>query len=96
MSRPFREKNKDLVKLEVVSAKEVWTKNKKGKPVLRKDINIYGRIEKGFSSYVTSTNMKGSTHKFVENFSSLNKKTKNAIVNKFNNEKKKVVYLIKK
>jgi len=30
MSRPFREKNKDLVKLKVVSAKDVWTKDKKG------------------------------------------------------------------
>ena len=26
MSRPFREKNKDLVKLEVVTSDKVWTK----------------------------------------------------------------------
>ena len=32
MSRLFRDKNKDLVNLEVVSARDVWVKDKKGKP----------------------------------------------------------------
>ena len=40
MSRPFRNKNKDLVKLKVVKSEDVWTTNKNGKPVLRKDIDI--------------------------------------------------------
>ena len=70
MSRLFRDKNKDSVKLDVVSANEVWRKDRKGKPVLRKDIKMYGRIEKGFSSYITSTNKNGLNHKFVENFCS--------------------------
>lgn len=43
MSRPLRTKDKDLVNLRVVTADEVWTKNKSGKMVLRKDINIFGR-----------------------------------------------------
>ena len=47
MSRPLRTKEKDLVNLRVVTADEVWTKNKGGKMVLRKDINIFGRIDKG-------------------------------------------------
>lgn len=95
MSRKFQEKNKDLVNVSVVSADKVWVKNK-GKPVLNKDLDIYGKVEKGFDCFVTSTNLKGSNHKFVENTSNLNKRTKNEIVNKFMNENKKVVYLVKK
>lgn len=30
MSRPFRDKNKDLVNLRVASADEVWTKDRNG------------------------------------------------------------------
>ena len=59
MSRPLRTKDKDLVNLRVVTADEVWTKKKSGKMVLRKDINIFGRIDKGTSAFITSTNMTG-------------------------------------
>ena len=93
MSRVNQSKNKDLCNLDVVTADKVW--NKDGKS-LRKDIEIYGKVEKGFSSYVSSTNLKGKNNKFVEDFASLNKKTKNQIVKYFNNENRKVVYLIKK
>ena len=40
MSRLFRDKNKNLINLEVVSARDVWTKDKKGKPILRNDIKM--------------------------------------------------------
>ena len=53
MSRPLRTIDKDLVNLRVVTADEVWTKNKSGKMVLRKDINIFGRIDKGTSAFIT-------------------------------------------
>lgn len=36
MSRPFRDKNKDLVNLQVVSSKDVWEKNKSGNFVYKK------------------------------------------------------------
>lgn len=45
MSRIFRDKNKDLINLEAVTSDQVWTKHKNGKPILRKDIEIYGRID---------------------------------------------------
>lgn len=93
MSRNTQIKSKDLCKLEVLTADKVWNKNHK---TLRKDIDIYGKIEKSYTSYVSSTNLKGKNNKFIEDFSSLNKKTKNEIVNKFNNENRKVVYLVKK
>ena len=41
MSRKFQGKNKDLVKLSVVTADKVWTKNRNNKAVLRKDLDIY-------------------------------------------------------
>ena len=95
MSRPFRDKNKDLVKLQVVPSEVVWTKNKQGKPVLRKDIEIYGRVDKGTSAFVTSTNLSGGNHKIVEDTSKLSKKTKNDIVNLLKNKNRKVAYLIR-
>ena len=80
MSRPFRDKNKDLVKLEVVTSDVVWTTDKKGKPKLRQDIDIYGRVDRGTSAFVTSTNLSGGNHRIVEDTNKLSKKTKNEIV----------------
>ena len=95
MSRKFQGKNKDLVKLSVVTADKVWTKNKSNKAVLRKDLDIYGRVDKGTSAFVTSTNLSGGNHKIVEDTSRLPKKVKNEIVNILKNKNKKVVYLVK-
>ena len=96
MSRKFREKNKDLVNLEVVTSDKVWTKQKNGKPTLRKDISIYGRVDKGTSAFVTSTTLNGERHRIVEDTVKLPKKTKNEIVKLLKNENRKVAYLIKK
>lgn len=95
MSRPFRGKNKDLVKLEVVTSNKVWTKNKSGKPKLRNDIEIYGRVDKGTSAFVTSTNLSGKNHKVVEDTCNLPKKVKNDLVQLLKNKNKKVAYLIR-
>lgn len=95
MSRPFRDKNKDLVKLQAVTADVVWTKDKNGKPILRKDIDIYGRVDRGTSAFVTSTNLHGGNHKVVEDTCKLSKKTKNDIVRLLKNDNRKVVYLIR-
>ena len=96
MSRLFRDKNKDLVNLEVVTADRVWTKNKSGKTVLRQDIDIYGRIDKGTSAFISTTNLSGGNHKIVDDTSNLPKKVKNDIVNILKNENRKVAYLVKK
>ena len=93
MARKNQSKNKDLCNLMVMTADKVWNKDHKS---LRKDLDIYGKVEKSYTSYVSNTNLKGKNNKFVEDFNNLNKKTKNDIVNKFNNENRKVVYLVKK
>ena len=95
MSRPFREKNKDLVKLKVVTSDKVWTKNKSGKPQLRKDLEIYGRVDKGTSSFITSTNLSGGNHKIVDDTCKLPKKVKNDLVKVLKNDNRKVAYLIR-
>lgn len=93
MSRLFRDKNKDLINLDVVTADKVWNS---GFKTYRKDIEIFGRVDKDCSSFVSNTNLKGKNFKFVEDFSNLSKKTKNEIVKKFKNENRKVVYLVRK
>lgn len=97
MSRKFQNKNKDLVNLQVVSANEMWKRGKNNKLILdTQKFDIYGRVEKGYDCFVTSTNLKGNNHKFVENTSNLTKKTKNEIIDNFLNKNKRVVYLVKK
>ena len=96
MSRQFQGKKQDLVNLKAVSSSEVWTKNKSGKVVLRQDLDIYGRIDKGTSAFITSTNLSGKNHKFVKNTDELPNKVKNEIVKMMKNEKRTVVYLVKK
>lgn len=95
MSRKFQGKNKDLVNLQVVSSKEVWTKNKQGNYVFNKKYDIYGKVDKGTSSFVTTTNTKGKNNRFVEDTSKLPKRVKNDIVKHLYN-KNKVAYLVKK
>lgn len=96
MSRTFKGKDKDLVNLEVVTADTVWTKNKSGKPTLRKDIDIYGRVDKGSSAFITRTNMSGENHSLVDDTHKLPKKIKNGIVSFFKNKNRSVAWLIKK
>lgn len=97
MSRKFQGKNKDLVKLKVITAEQAWDKTvkRKGKPTLSKKYKFFGRVDKGTSAFVTSTNLTGENHKFVEDTSKLPKNLKNQIVDSFNNKNKRVVYLVK-
>ena len=77
-----------------MSAEEVWNRNKNGKYELRRDKKIYGKVEKGYSSAIVKTNLKGQNQQFVDDFSSLPKNCKNKITDMFCNKKKKVVYLV--
>lgn len=97
MSRKFRDKNKDLIKLEVKTSDEVWDKSRKrqGKPILNKKYEYFGRIDKGTSAMITSTNLIGENHKFVEDTMNLPKNLKNEIVNLMKNKNKRVIYLVK-
>lgn len=98
MSRQFQEKNKELFNLKVITADQAWDTNKKrnGKPTLSKKYEFYGRIDKGTSSLITTTNSTGEKHKFVEDTHALPKNLKNKIVDNFKNKNKRVVYLVKK
>lgn len=94
MSRKYRKKDKDLINLVALTADQVWTKDKSGKPKLRKDLDIYGRIDKGTSSLVTSTNLSGRNHRYVDDSCNLPKKVKHDVVKFLKNDNKKVVYLV--
>lgn len=97
MSRNIQPKRKELIKLDVVNADEVWIHNNDNtKHSLRKDIEIFGKVEKGTSAFITSTNLRGSNHRFVDDTHNLSKKTKQEITKKLLNENRKVVYLVKR
>lgn len=98
MSRVFQNKRLDLVNLEAVTSDEVWDIKsiKNGRPTIRKDLNIFGRVDKGTSTFIKSTNKFGKNNKFIEDTSKLPKKIKNEIVDLLDNKNKKVVYLVKK
>lgn len=97
MSRNFQGKNKDLVNLKLITAEQAWDKRikRKGKPTLSKKYEFFGRVDKGTSAFVTSTNSTGENHKFVEDTAKLPKNLKNQIVDSFNNKNKRVAYLVK-
>lgn len=95
MSRKFRSKNKDLIKLKVVTADQVWTKNKSGKRQLRRDIEIYGRVDKGTSAFVTSTNLSGGNHRIVDDTCNLTKAVKNDLVRVLKTNNRRVAYLVR-
>lgn len=95
LARKFHKENKDLVGLKVMTSEEVWTIDKQGKRKLRKDIDIYGRVDKGTSAFVTSTNLSGGNHRVVENTCELPKGIKNDIVSLLKNKNKKVAYLVR-
>jgi len=94
MSRIFRDKNKDLVNLKVVSSRDVWIKNKKGNFVYNKNYEIFGKVDKGTSAFVTNTNKHGKNNKYIEDTCHLPKKLKNEIV-KHLYAKNRVAYLVK-
>ncbi len=95
MSRGFHKENKDLVGLKVVTSDKVWTTDKHGKRKLRTDIDIYGRVDKGTSAFVTSTNLTGGNHKVVENTCELPKGVRNGVVSLLKNKNRSVAYLIR-
>ncbi len=98
MARKFQQKNKDLVKLDIITSKNAWDKKvlRKNKPTLSKNYDFFGRIDKGTSAMITTTNLVGENHKFVEDTNKLPKNLKNKIVDLFKNKNKRVVYLVKK
>ena len=101
MSRKNQPKEKRLDNLEVVTSDQVWDKvgTKETGQIefkLKPGIKLFGKVKKGTSAYVSTTNRKGENHKFVDDFSSLNIKTKKEICDLIENQNKRVVYLVEK
>ncbi len=95
MSRKFNSKNKSLISLKVVSASEVWEHDGKGGYRMKKNLNVFGKIEKGTSAFISTTNMRGTNHRFIDDVCNLPANLKNQIIKNFKDDKKKVIYLIR-
>ena len=90
MSNVYQPKRKELAKVKVVSS-ETYRNS-------RSNYRHVGNVNRGFSSFVTTQrNTKTGKCSFIDDTSSLTKKTKNEIVRFFSdseNAKKSVVYLV--
>ena len=89
MSSVYQPKRKELAKVKVVSTK-TYDEN-------RTKLKFVGRVKRGLTSITTQTNKKTGKCSFIDDTSSLTKRTKNDIVRFFSdkeNEKKNVVYLV--
>ena len=90
MSSVYQPKRKELAKVKVVST-QTYDKN-------RSKLKFVGRVKRGYTSFITTqSNKKTGQCSFVDDTSSLTKRTKNDIVRFFSdksNEKKQVAYLI--
>lgn len=95
LSRKTQPKNKDLVSLAVVPREVVWTTDKHCKYRLKSNLDIYGKVKKGFSVGVMSTNLRGENHKYVDDTARLPKNAKDKIVDMFYNNNKQVAYLVR-
>lgn len=90
MSNVFQPKRKELAKVKVVSSGEY--RNAKSK------YKFVGSVQRGYTAFVTSQkSQKTGKSSFIDDTSSLTKKTKNEIVGFFSdksNRNKGVVYLV--
>lgn len=90
MSSVYQPKRKELAKVKVVSSQDYGNNRSKYKFV--------GRIKRGYTSFITTqSNNKTGKCSFVDDTSSLTKRSKNDLVRFFsdkNNEKKNVAYLV--
>ena len=90
MSSVYQPKRKELAKVKVVSSQTY--KNNRSK------LKFVGRVKRGYTAFITSQgNIKTGKCSFVDDTSSLTKRSKNDLVRFFsdkNNEKKNVAYLV--
>lgn len=90
MSNVYQPKRKELAKIKVISSQTY--KENRGK------YKFVGSVQRGYTAFVTTmTNKTTGRCSFIDDTSSLTKKTKNDVVKFFSskdNNKKKVVYLV--
>lgn len=90
MSSVYQPKRKELAKVKIVSS-ESYSKG-------RKKLNLVGSIQRGFTNFITTQrNRKTGKCSFIDDTSSLTKRSKNEVVRFFmdkENKRKDVVYLV--
>ena len=90
MSNVFQPKRKELAKVKVVSSAEYRAN--------RRNLKFIGGVRRGYTAFVTTQeNRKTNLVSFVEDTSSLTKKTKNELVKFFSDKKnrsKSIAYLV--
>lgn len=90
MSSTYQPKRKELAKVEAISS-ELYSKN-------RKKFKFVGSIQRSCTNFITTKrNKKTGRCAFVDDTSSLTKRSKNDVVNFFldaKNKRKDVVYLV--
>lgn len=101
MSSTYSKNRKELAGLQLMNFEDVTVKNKTGKPRLRRDLDIVGKIDRTIPNFILSPNeLPRKTH-FVDDTAALPKETKKKVVNHFMNErtktgrKRQVVYLVR-
>lgn len=99
MSSTFSKNKKELAGVKVVSSKDVWEK-KNNKYRIKQDVNVVGKVELPLSNFVLKANNENRKTGYIEDVSSLPKRTKNEIVNHFydntgKRNKNTVAYLIR-
>lgn len=90
MSNVYQPKRKELAKVKVVSSSEYRAN--------RKNLKFVGGVRRGYTAFVTTQeNRKTKSVSFVDDTSSLTKRTKNELVKFFSNKEnrnKSVAYLV--
>lgn len=99
MSSTYSKNKKELSGVKVVPAFYVWEKSNK-KFFLRRDVDIVGKVELPLSNFVLKANNENRQTGYIEDVSSLTKRTKNELVNHFYDKtgkrtKNTVAYLIR-
>lgn len=102
MARVYQPKTKELANIDLKRAEDVWIKNEKGKPVIRQELELVGKIDVNFPHVILKPNRPNCKTAFIEDFSALTKRTKGQVVDFFMNDKgakgrqRRVVYLVAK
>ena len=90
MSSVYQPKRKELAKVKVISS-DTYSKN-------RKNLNLVGSIQRCCTNFITTQrNPKTGKCTFIDDTSSLTKRSKNEVVKFFmdkQNKRKEVVYLV--
>ena len=93
MSRYLKKDNKALAGLKIKMADDVWQINKNGKARIKKNINLFGRVDVKTPNMILKQD-KNNKNKFTDDFSALPRKTKENVANELMNNKRRVVYLV--